>query len=297
MSNKYIIFVPGKNPKPLAESHRDLLWQALIAGLARIDEKAYKDLVNNKKNFKLIAWNYIFYHKNKNIDNDVLAVTELIKKTGPSEQDISESSTWYYKFDQIFYRVIDFFPWTVLLLTGKIRATVKEIQRYFYNKNNIACEVRELLKQELRPMLRNKDSVLLIGHSMGSIIAYDALWELSHLEKLPGKVDFLTIGSPLGMNYVQHNLIGNKYSVKKRYPTNIEQWINISADGDITALDNVFADDFDEMLKLGLVKNISDYCNGVYNYFRDKKGLNCHRSYGYLINSIVSKTIVSWWKK
>ena len=133
----------------------------------------------------------------------------------------------------------------------------------FVTENNIACDVRELLKQELRPLLSNSDKVLLIGHSMGSVIAYDTLWELSHLEQLPGKVDlFLTIGSPLGMNYVQRRLMGNKYTGKKKYPSNIKHWANISSIGDITALDRIFSDDFGEMVEQGMVESIEDHCEG-----------------------------------
>ena len=172
----------------------------------------------------------------------------------------------------------------------------EEMKRYFKNKNNIACDVRETLKQELRPILKNTNKVLLIGHSMGSVIAYDALWELSHIEHLPGKIDLLTIGSPLGMNYVQHRLIGNEYTGIKKYPTNIRNWINISAEGDVTALDRIFSDDFGEMRELNIIESIKDHCEGIYNFFHNDKGLNCHRSYGYLVNPAVGKVIADWWQ-
>ncbi len=297
MSYKYIIFVPGKNPKPPAKQHRDLLWQTLKEGLHRINDNNFKNLNLNKSNFKLIAWNHIFYNESKNIKDETPLINALIKKPGPTEQDILESKSWNYKLNYSFYAAADFFPQVIPFLTGAVKTTVKETRRYFHNEENIAYKIRELLKQELRPMLRNNDKILLIGHSLGSIIAYDSLWELSHLEKSYGKVDFLTIGSPLGMNYVQKQLIGNKHSGKKKYPANIDNWINISASGDLTALDCTFADDFNEMIKLGLVKTITDYNNDIYNYFRDKKGLNSHRSYGYLINPVVGKVITDWWNK
>jgi len=34
---KHIIFVPGKNPKPEAAQHRELLWRTLIEGVRRAD--------------------------------------------------------------------------------------------------------------------------------------------------------------------------------------------------------------------------------------------------------------------
>ena len=168
----------------------------------------------------------------------------------------------------------------------------------FHNVDKIGSQVREQLKQELRPLLENGDNILLIGHSLGSVIAFDTLWALSQLEHLPGKIDlFLTLGSPLGMNYVQRRLMGNNKDGEHKYPTNIQDWVNIAADGDVTALDRTFADDFGEMLTLGVVDSIEDHCEGVYNYFHDENGLNCHRDYGYLVNPVVGSTIADWWKK
>ena len=145
--------------------------------------------------------------------------------------------------------------------------------------------------------MNNNDKVLLIGHSLGSVIAYDALWELSHEEGLAGKIDlFLTIGSPLGMNYIQRRLKGSAFAGKNKYPNNIQHWVNISSIGDITALDRVFSDDFSMMLELGIVDSIVDHCDGIYNFFRNEEGLNCHRSYGYLVNPAVGKVIADWWR-
>ena len=99
------------------------------------------------------------------------------------------------------------------------------------------------------------------------------------------------------MSYVQHRMAGHKYTGSKRYPVNIRRWVNISAQGDITALDRVFADDFSEMKELGLLESITDHCEGIYNFFRNEEGLNCHRSYGYLVNPAVGKAIADWWQE
>lgn len=72
--------------------------------------------------------------------------------------------------------------------------------------------------------------------------------------------------------------------------------MNVSSVGDLTALDRVFADDFAEMLSLGIIELIQDYCEGIYNYYSDEQGLNCYRSYGYLVNPTVGKIIADWWR-
>jgi hypothetical protein len=148
----------------------------------------------------------------------------------------------------------------------------------------------------LRPLIEKNEPVLLIGHSIGSVIAYDTLWELSYQEGLHGKVDFLTIGSPLGMHYVQRRLMGMKENEEKTYPKLIRHWVNLSSEGDIIALERNFHNSFKELLKLGLVKSIEDHSHGIYNYFRSDEGLNCHRSYGYLVNPAVGNIIADWWK-
>ena len=297
MNHRHIVFVPGKNPKPPAEQHQSLLWRTLLEGVRRAEPDTANKLGRQMQNFKLIAWNYLYYHKTKDISRDLPWIDALINQHGPTEQDIQEARAWHRKLDRLVYNIIDHVPVLLHFIPEPLRSTAEEIQHYFQNRNNIASDIRELLKQALRPMLANNDKVLVIGHSLGSVIAYDTLWELSHLEQLPGKIDlFLTIGSPLGMHYVQRRLMGHDHTGKKKYPTNIRHWVNISSTGDVTALDRCFADDFRPMLKLGTIESIQDHCEEIYNFFRNEEGLNCHRSYGYLVNPAVGKVIADWWQ-
>ena len=298
MNHRHIIFVPGKNPKPPADQHQDLLWRTLLEGVRRAEPSILSDLSLHVQDFKLIAWNYLYYHKTKDISRDLPWIDALINQHGPTEQDVREARAWHRKLDRLLYNIIDHVPVLLHFIPEPLRSTAEEIQHYFQNRDNIACDIRELLKQQLRPMLANNDKVLVIGHSLGSVIAYDTLWELSHLEQLPGKVDlFLTLGSPLGMNYVQRRLMGHGDTGNKKYPTNIRHWVNISSTGDVTALDRCFADDFAPMLKLGMIESIEDHCEEIYNFFRNAEGLNCHRSYGYLVNPAVGKVIADWWQR
>ena len=297
MTHKHIIFIPGKNPKPPEEEHVNILWRVLLEGVRRTAPDIVDDLSQHKSDFKITAWNYLYYHKIKDISRDLVWIDVLLNQHGPSEKDIEEASSTRYKILHIVYSIVDHLPFLLKLMSGVLQSTANEIRRYFQNENDIACSIRERLKEQLRPILKNNEKVLLIGHSLGSVIAYDALWELSHIENLPNKVDlFLTIGSPLGMNYVQNRVNGSHDTGNKKYPVNIKKWVNISAEGDITALDHHVADDFSDMKKLNLVDDIEDHCNGIYNYFRNEEGLNCHRSYGYLVNPVVGKVIADWWK-
>ena len=131
---------------------------------------------------------------------------------------------------------------------------------------------------------------------LGEVIAYDSLWELHHLEDMQHCVDcLLTIGSPLGMNYVQRRLIGQHDKQAPDYPGNVRSWVNISARGDLVALDPTLANDFGKMIEKNLLESITDHRAGIYNHYRDEKGLNVHKSYGYLVNPVVARTITDWW--
>lgn len=298
MTQRHIIFIPGKNPKPEPEQHRDMLWRILLEGVKRAAPDVVDDLSHHKERFMLTAWNSLYYHEIKDGGLDLPWIDALQNQHSPTEKDIQEANTTHYQLLRMLYILVDYAPFLLKIVPGVLQSTAEEVKRYFKNDNNIACEIREVLKAQLRPLLENNDKILLVGHSLGSVIAYDALWELSHVEKIENKVDiFLTLGSPLGMNYVQKRIKGSGYKGRMRYPANINRWINISSEGDITALDRVFADDFADMIDLKMVEAIEDHCQGIYNFFRNEEGLNPHRSYGYLVNPAVGKVIADWWKR
>ena len=78
---------------------------------------------------------------------------------------------------------------------------------------------------------------------------------------------------------------------------NIRRWKNIASVGDLVTLDIMVRDDYQTMIERGLTESIEDECKDVYNYFRDEGGLNVHRSYGYLVNKVVGRTIAHWWQE
>ncbi|MBD3671134.1 MAG: hypothetical protein HUJ29_10205 [Gammaproteobacteria bacterium] len=297
MTRKTIIYVPGKNPKPEPEQHKSLLWRSLIEGVRRADPTLFETVQQNEENFHLIAWNYLYYKQYKDITVDIPWIDALMYRHGPSDADMREARQWHRQLDRLLYNIADRLPFVIKLMPEALRTNAEELNRYFNDEEGIAREIREPLKQLLRPRLQDGERILLIGHSMGSVIAYDALWDLSHEEQLPGKLDcLLTIGSPLGMNYVQKRLRGAGESGTRRYPTLLRHWINLSSVGDVVALDRNVADDFQPMMELGLIDSIEDHCSGIYNFFRNDEGLNCHRSYGYLVNPAVGAVITRWWQ-
>lgn len=297
MTTKHIIYIPGKNPKPEAAQHRALLWKTLIEGVRRNDQELANSLQNQYSQFHLISWNHLFYHSTKDITPDIPWIDALINKHGPTEQDIQEVNSWHHRLDRMLFNMADHMQCIIPLLPEAVKSAANEMNRYFNNVDNVAEEIRGLLKQALRPILEKKEPVLIIGHSLGSVIAYDTLWELTYQDELHGKVDLLTIGSPLGMHYVRRRLLGMKENGSRTYPKLIRRWINLSSEGDIIALERNFHHVFGEMIKKNLVRSIEDHSCGIYNFFRNSDGLNCHRSYGYLVNPATGSIIADWWKK
>jgi len=296
MIAKRIIYIPGKNPKPPPEQHQPLLWRALIEGVRRAEPAIAEQIATAGAQFELVAWNPLYYQEYKDLTRDLPWIDRMINTHGPSEQDVREAYNWHKKVDTALISLVDLLPLLIYLLPQPIRQSTEELQRYFNNEANIAHEIRELVKHHLREPLNRGDQILLIGHSMGSVIAYDSLWELSHQDNTHGKLTFLTIGSPLGLRYIQKRLRGYEQPAVRHYPNNIRRWFNLAAVGDMVALDKELRDDFKGMLDLGLVQSIEDHCKGIYNSFRNEEGLNCHRSYGYLVNPAMGELIAQWWK-
>jgi hypothetical protein len=296
MATKQIVYVPGKNPKPEPAVHSGLLWRTLVEGVRRVDREVAGTLQASSAQFHLAGWNHLYYHTYKDITQDIPWIDALLNKHGPTEQDMRDARAWNIWLSRFVLTLADHLPLLLRLLPEEVRSTANEIDRYFDNSDDVARKIRDLLKQTLRPMLENREDVLLIGHSLGSVIAYDTLWQLSQRDGVTAKVDFLTLGSPMGMHYIRRRLLGMNGHGEKSYPGLIRRWINFSAEGDVAALNQNLKESFQPMLDLGLVETIEDHCHGIYNFFRNDEGLNCHRSYGYLVNPAVGSVIADWWK-
>lgn len=297
MKTKHIIFVPGKNPIPEESIYSNLLWRTLVEGVRRVDELVADTLQNKRELFHLINWNDIYYRSQMDFSRDMLWIDALLNKHGPTDQDIRDAHSWNILFSRLILTMGDDIPLLIRFLPAEVQLAVTEIGRYFNNTDNVASKVRGLLKSHIRPLLEHQDNVLLIGHSLGSAIAYDTLWELSYEDGVRGKVDFLTLGSPLGMHYIKSRLLGMNDERKSDYPDQIRYWINLSAEGDVVALNKNLNECFHQMIDLGLVETIEDYHHGIYNFFRSDSGLDCHRAYGYMVNPYVGNIIADWWKR
>lgn len=291
--SRAIIFVPGKSPKPPPAIHRDYLWRCLRRGVAGSDPEAVAAL--DECRFSVAAWNFLYYRRHASLVADVPWIERLIESAGAGEQDIREARHWSKWLTRLMYTLGDNAHWLLRWLPDpRIKSMIQDTSRYFDNTGSIAGQIRAAVKEALRRAHEQSGALCIIGHSMGSVIAYETLWESTHVDGRTIPVElFLTLGSPLGMNYVQKKLPGLGDG-SRRYPAGIHKWVNLSAVGDLVSVDQRVRDDFAPMVEQGRVSAIEDYYGDIYTAFRNDDGLNPHRSYGYLVHPRVGEVVGRW---
>ncbi len=165
------------------------------------------------------------------------------------------------------------------------------LTQYYMNENQCNCLTQNVIKDKLYDILKKHQhkEILLIAHSMGSIVAYDVL--IQHEKDI--KIDsLLTIGSPLGVPFILDKLkndisVDPKDDKKLRTPDNIlHEWINYADPEDKVAqhvtLNELFTPNS---------KNISPACDLIYNDYESEGIKNPHKSFGYLRACEVAEVI------
>jgi len=291
-----IIYIPGLQPKPEPDKHHEALLRCLLTAIRRIDAQVADAIETNESAFELVSWTYDFYREHRDISTDAEAITAVIEQQAANAQDTAEATSWKRRLTRWIYTLGDLMPFLIPhVASERMEVHLRDLRRYIGDANGIASHTRRMLKVPLQAAALAHRPVLLLAHSMGSVIAYDSLWELSHVAPDRARVDLLvTMGSPLGQRYMQNRVKGAEKSGYGRYPSNIRRWKNLAAVGDLTALDRELANDFSEMMELGLLESFED--EAISTHFRLNGVLNVHAEYGYLVNEKTAHTIVSWWR-
>jgi hypothetical protein len=145
---------------------------------------------------------------------------------------------------------------------------------HYHQATGFAQKVRRRLSDQIVRYAGSR--VLLIAHSMGSLIAYDVLRTLERDAPSVQLDHFVTLGSPLGLTEVRLKIASE--SGATRVPNNVRAWTNLADRRDIAAVAGDLAADY--------VPN--DYGVGlrdvpvINGYLRPNGEPNPHKSYGYL---------------
>lgn len=291
-----IIYVPGLLPKPAEQVHSEALLRCLLAGIERIDSSVAEQLQSTPDSFEIIAWTYDFYGEHRDFALDAASVDALLAQETLSKADRNEATSARKRLVRWILRLADKLPFLIPHVANeRMQLHLRDLRRYTKNHNEVAEHTRNILKTSLRKARDADRPILLLAHSMGSVIAYETLWQMSRATREPMYVDLLvTMGSPLGQRYIQRRLKGGDAIGSVRYPNNIKRWINLSAEGDMTAIDPTLRTDFGAMVRDGLVESIVD--RKIYSWFRLDGVLNPHAEYGYLINPETAEIVIDWWR-
>ncbi|MGL4438180.1 MAG: hypothetical protein ACRCUE_02825 [Bosea sp. (in: a-proteobacteria)] len=165
-----------------------------------------------------------------------------------------------------------------------IESKANDLHRY-HSESALRAAIRARLASRLQHAMRQSRPVLLIAHSMGSIIAYDVLRAnpallVSHI---------VTIGSPLGLDEIK-NASSDEFGAP-RIPDGVSQWTNLADPRDrIAALDMRLASDYDPGQRCLAITD-----RKARNEYVGPNGRqNPHKVYGYLRTPEMSRIIAAW---
>lgn len=182
-----------------------------------------------------------------------------------------------------------------------VKKSFKDLAAYYDEEQSKAefldqLPVKQLIRNRLRRFLyknRNK-RILIVAHSMGSIITYDVLLLLQNIYDID---TFVSMGSPMGLPLLRENIARDHqltYEEGDLLPTpeNIGQWFNLSDKEDHFAvfdkLAEFYAPNSKQVAPTDLLIN-NDYKAWVTG--------NAHKSFGYLRTPEMGKIMADFLNK
>lgn len=233
-----IIFIHGMGNKPNKSYLKKYCKLSICDGLESIDKEFLS--------FKLISvyWAHILHNRPLN--------EVIINKTDPLymhayEPERSESHKKRLRnfMRKCFIKTIHIttVPLEIILekipvlepIENNILNHFPDLHKYYYGSGKVNDEeqkVKDMIMETLkRALLKHKHKkIMLIAHSMGSIIAYDVLTQVLRDQKI---TTFVTLGSPLGWptikKFIRMQTDNNPGRKRKlRTPENLtDNWFNI----------------------------------------------------------------------
>jgi len=295
---KIIIGIHGLGNKPTPKLLQEWWIQSIKEGLNKTN-----GLIYEKIPFKLVYWADILHPNPEDPEikdeNDPLYLSEPYNSSQPNQKNKPEPEKLSLKILKYIGEQLDNIFLKEDMTLNFNNVTDKIIHNYFkdlevyYSDNSMdqhdpTCLARDAIRKKLFDVLKihKNDDVLLIGHSMGSIIAYDVL--VNHTNDCKVKT-FITVGSPLGIPIIVSRIFEEQKSLS--VPKNISKWYNHSDAEDLVAMDHTLKDDFPENENNIKVEDMLVYNDYVIN---DKR--NPHKVYGYLRTPEMAQIITDFLK-
>ena len=290
--SKIIIGIHGLGNKPPHNLLREWWKDSIREGLTHIN-KPHKYL-----KFHLVSWSDLLHNQPENINikdpEHPLYLSEPYlpaQSWSEAKPDVKRKKIQKFIEEQLEKILIND--------NGTINfssITDKIIHRYFRDLDSYYSReciqetnvlVRDAIRERLYKTLKKYqgDNIMLIAHSMGSIIGYDVL--KNHYNDI--SIDtFVTIGSPIGLPIITAKVIqehGGKSNLT--VPDNIKKsWYNFSDLEDKVALNFDLADDYGQN-QSGI--KIEDF--EIYNNYEINNERNPHKVYGYLRSKQLAEKI------
>lgn len=302
--SRHLVFVHGRDFKPSADALWALWEEALGSAIQRHYGKAMEAFRTEEKSWVYFGdlTNERLSRKGRSYDEgaDVAdrghALTQLkaIRKRDFVSRGLYEGLPGRSPLKEFAADVAMPLLNTLRLTDRAIARVAPEYTSYWHDDDGYGNELRRRLRETLVPLLSRGEEIMLITHCLGSLVAYDTLWELGHGDDQPeGRISlWLTFGSPLGDEATKRRLKGAKERAARRYPTNVTEWVNVSAEDDYISHDKTVADDFDAMVKGHQISRIRDY--RIYNLTTRFGRSNPHSSLGFLSHPRIAKLVSDW---
>lgn len=298
---KVIIGIHGLANKPEESVQVDGWIKSMAEGLEK-----NCGIANPTLNFEGVHWAHLLYkyplHRDNNFSFDTLYDTEpylpvepeVLKKYDASWLDRARADV-----GSVLGPLMDVTKKTfgIDAVADMLLARVLKDLDFYYDDNRYILDDSNQLRQA-RVVLQDKlgskllqhkdDEIMLIAHSMGSIIAYDVLRNLGRPDQGIRVSHFVTIGSPLGLPHVKLRVATERaYDPRVRTPTIVtKKWFNFADKKDPVALDFHLRDDYGPN-DLGV--EVQD--DLVLNDYKSNGKHNHHKLFGYLRAPEVSECI------
>ena len=285
--SKVIIGIHGLGNKPPKDLLKDWWEKSIHEGLNKLN------LPKQKFDFDLVYWADIL-NKNPILpDTTNNKNSQFLKEKYLPEQNLSSTESPGFRkkaseyFEKYYEKIIVDEVMSLehpALTNFFIRYNVKELEVYYSHADFYYQGEKRLIKdvmiERLTDILKKHKykQIMLVAHSMGSMISHDAL-----MDKSDGiSIDTLvTLGSPLGQKYIINKIeTEHKDNSHKRLkvPECIKKnWFNMSDQEDPIALIHTLSDIY-KCNSLG-VKVIDKLVQNSYSNTEDR---NPHKSFGYL---------------